>query len=414
MAWSVLRRHARSPGEHAPVAPAGGRIRELDILRGAAILLVLAIHSPGGDNHQAGVLRPLDVFMHRFGWTGVDLFFVLSGFLIGGLLFNEIGKHGELNVGRFLMRRMLRIWPAYYCLLAVVFIRASIDSHGHFRSAFGSMWPGLVNIQNFKVVPRGQLWSLAIEEHFYLLLPLLLWLLLRGKGSSNRLHSIPRICVGLVIGCFVLRTILVLTTTINIRYQTYLCIDALFFGVTLAYLRVYRAAVLERVAATRGLLLASCVLFVPALIGGTIKDIIGYTCLYVGYALVLIRFMYPAHRGQMLNRWINSRSARATAWIGTYSYSIYLWHFDTGWWGYDYSQRAARRLGLPETLVWVCHTIGWFAASIVTGVLLARLIEVPVMRVRERLFPPAVAVEQRELHRPRWHGEVALTDPDPA
>jgi hypothetical protein len=62
----------------------------------------------------------------------------------------------------------------------------------------------------------------------------------------------------------------------------------------------------------------------------------------------------------------------------------------------------------------VCHTIGWFAASIVTGVLLAKLIEVPVMRVRERLFPPAVAVEHREPHRARRYGDAVFTDPDPA
>jgi peptidoglycan/LPS O-acetylase OafA/YrhL len=409
-----LTSRTRSRGEGAQVARPGGRILELDILRGAAILLVLGIHSPGDEQGQSGVLRPLDVVMHRIGWTGVDLFFVLSGFLIGGLLFNEIQKHGQLNVGRFLMRRMLRIWPAYYCLLVVAFIRLSIESHGHFWSAFTALWPGLVHIQNYIVVPRSQLWSLAIEEHFYLLLPLLLSLLLRGKGAASRLRLIPRLCVGLVIGCFALRTILVLTTTLNVRYQTYLCMDALFFGVTLAYLRTHRPEVLERLAAVRGLLVVSCALFVPAIIGGTIKDIIGYTCLYLGFALVLIRFMYPAHRGAILNRWINSRSARLMAWIGTYSYAIYLWHFDTGWWGYVYSQRAARALGLPEVLVWVCHTAAWFVVSIVAGALLGRLIEVPVMRARERLFPPSVAVERPEFASPAGTAMPRVADPDPA
>src|SRR5437763_1037392 len=97
---------SREAGKSAP-APAGGRIQQLDFLRGVAILLVLVYHwvFPPSD---AGLLRPIMEGIERFGWSGVDLFFVLSGFLIGGLLFKEIQKTGRLDVKRFLIRRGLK------------------------------------------------------------------------------------------------------------------------------------------------------------------------------------------------------------------------------------------------------------------------------------------------------------------
>jgi len=76
------------------------RIKGLDFLRGIAILLVLFRHNPLGNN----------IFYH-FGWLGVDLFFVLSGFLVSGLLFTEYKKRGEVRIKRFLIRRGFKIYP---------------------------------------------------------------------------------------------------------------------------------------------------------------------------------------------------------------------------------------------------------------------------------------------------------------
>ncbi len=78
------------------------RNRSLDVLRGLAILLVLGRHNEYYSLWQ------------RAGWIGVDLFFVLSGFLISGLLFSEYAETGTINLGRFLLRRGLKIYPAYY------------------------------------------------------------------------------------------------------------------------------------------------------------------------------------------------------------------------------------------------------------------------------------------------------------
>lgn len=93
---------------------AGGRLIQLDVLRGLAILLVLGDHyatSVDESRLGAGHLQPLNAAMERFGWSGVDLFFVLSGFLVGGLLFSELKRNVRLDVRRFLVRRAFKIWP---------------------------------------------------------------------------------------------------------------------------------------------------------------------------------------------------------------------------------------------------------------------------------------------------------------
>src|SRR5690348_13300609 len=105
----------RNPMENRPTE-IKSRMVQLDFLRGVAILLVLGRHSVISQR-DAGFLRPLATAWHRIGWTGVDLFFVLSGFLVGGLLFKELRKSSHLDVRRFLIRRAFKIWPSYYAFL---------------------------------------------------------------------------------------------------------------------------------------------------------------------------------------------------------------------------------------------------------------------------------------------------------
>src|ERR1043165_6378202 len=89
---------------------------QLDLLRGIAILMVLVTHC-GVDPSHSGKLERIARNFTGFGWSGVDLFFVLSGFLVGGLLFKEIRARHSLDVKRFLLRRGFKIWPAYIALV---------------------------------------------------------------------------------------------------------------------------------------------------------------------------------------------------------------------------------------------------------------------------------------------------------
>lgn len=141
------------------------RLPQLDSLRGIAVLLVMLFH--------AGVCR--------IGWVGVDLFFVLSGFLITGILLNTKGRQGYfLN---FYTRRILRIWPLYYALLFLTFVIVPLVFPAQRNHIFGDSRPWLsylfflqnwwMNPSNVGAGPVAITWSLAIEEQFYIVWPLM-------------------------------------------------------------------------------------------------------------------------------------------------------------------------------------------------------------------------------------------------
>jgi peptidoglycan/LPS O-acetylase OafA/YrhL len=163
-----------------------GVIPALDGLRGIAILLVMLHHftylrpTAGFDAHIGSVLF--------FFWTGVDLFFVLSGFLITGILLDSRGS--ERYFSTFYARRTLRIFPLYYLVLFVAFVVLPQFPAVHAvlvgqesPVTLPRQWPYWFYLTNFSIAEGGWVhgwvdvaWSLAIEEQFYLLWPLLVWL----------------------------------------------------------------------------------------------------------------------------------------------------------------------------------------------------------------------------------------------
>jgi peptidoglycan/LPS O-acetylase OafA/YrhL len=171
------------------------RIPELDGLRGIAILLVLLFHYfyhyPDASYQPAGLIRNTFLQFERsisLGWTGVDLFFVLSGFLIGGILLDA--RSSPLYFKAFYVRRLYRIVPLYYVwiltyvvvlLLADSLFKANTSSFGG-PPASSRLYLLPAFLQNFGVVGYSRFarawfqptWSLAVEEQFYLLAPLVI------------------------------------------------------------------------------------------------------------------------------------------------------------------------------------------------------------------------------------------------
>jgi peptidoglycan/LPS O-acetylase OafA/YrhL len=159
------------------------RISQLDGLRGVAILLVVVWHYYVGNrigaNHNATVL--LAKRLLAFSWSGVDLFFVLSGFLIVGILLDQKDAKNYFHV--FYLRRFCRILPVYYLLLALFWILSStLTLTGTVHSALFAnplpAWIYLTLTQNLYMADRGfgpgwlgLTWSLCVEEQFYLLIP---------------------------------------------------------------------------------------------------------------------------------------------------------------------------------------------------------------------------------------------------
>lgn len=384
------------------------RMLQLDFLRGIAILLVLCFHQPL-DGRYAGFLRPVVDALHRFGWTGVDLFFVLSGFLIGGLLFNEIRKQGYLDARRFIIRRAFKIWPSYYLFLAFLAILPFL--HLPFVSdeaGSGTLVPNLLHIQNYTMPLRGHTWSLAVEEHFYLFLPLLLFLALPRRQDEDRgpVTGIPAIPIAaslVIVGCFALRILTYLkhrhmidsAFDVTYLYPTHLRIDSLFFGVLLAYLYHFRPQVLERLSRYRvGMILLGLVLVSPMFLIPLRKSpfiyTIGFSLLYLGYGAILLALVLTPLGKDGLGRALQSLPVRAISFIGVYSYPIYLWHIDGGKLPLAWLVKQGVFQPLPGPIRWLFVMALFVALSTAVGVVLGKLIEKPALALRDRLFPSQV------------------------
>jgi peptidoglycan/LPS O-acetylase OafA/YrhL len=147
------------------------RSLQLDFIRGFAILMVLGRH-PTWYPQFAGRLEGFGHAWSLLGLTAIDLFFVLSGFLIGGLLFKEWKKAGRIDTKRFLIRRMLKIWPAYFIYITFVLVAYIYEgTHGTPRQVVALMLPNFLHLQSYVLTPAVHTWSLSVEEHFYLALP---------------------------------------------------------------------------------------------------------------------------------------------------------------------------------------------------------------------------------------------------
>ena len=387
----------------ASSGPSHRRLLQLDVLRGVAILLVLFRH-PAVRPEMAKQWKPLATGIYNIGWTGVDLFFVLSGFLIGGLLFGEIRKHGKLDVQRFLIRRAFKIWPSYFLL--VLFACTADIWHVSLPEYWASSTsqgirrylPNLLHVQNYLGSGRGHTWSLSVEEHFYLALPLLLIFLLRGTvtDSSRRLRAIPWVALSLGIICLGLRLLYHhLGLTKNWNYacaRTEIRADSLFFGVFLAYLHHFKPQLLERFARHRGLALGiAALMLVPFLFvtqDGPFSSTIGFTMLYLAFGAILVTAVYSTP-SDWLGRVLYSKIARGIAMVGLYSYSIYLWHIDL-------AVVPFHRFILPKLVHFpakiyypVLQTI-FMAWAVGIGIIAAKLIEGPALALRDKLFPARV------------------------
>ena len=349
--------------------PPAHRSAPLDALRALAVLLVLGRHFPGP---APGAVLPvwMEVWQ-RGGWIGVDLFFVLSGFLVSGLLFREYRRFGEIRYGHFLARRGFKIYPAFYFMFVAVLLYAA-----HMGRAFVG-WPVVLSealfVQNYGPSLFPHTWSLAVEEHFYLLLPLLL-LAVRGEKSAP-FAKLPRVFLTVALLALAARIATAQMLDFRLKTQlfpTHLRIDSLLFGVLLSWTTHFAPVALDRVwkRLRWPLAVAAVALVVPAFcmeIGsGWYLHTVGLTGLWLAGGVLLMFAL----------RW---KSAwRPLAFIGTYSYSIYLWHIPVRFFGLGWLPREAAPLP---------RAAAYLALSIVVGIVAAWLVERPSLALRDRRFP---------------------------
>jgi peptidoglycan/LPS O-acetylase OafA/YrhL len=381
--------------------PRTGRILQLDVLRGIAILMVLWFH-PVVPPDRAGMLKPIADLGNNIGWSGVQLFFVLSGFLIGGLLMKEIRIHGRLNVTRFWIRRGLKIWPGYYALMGYVFIRL-VHQQG-LRGAALKIWPSLIALQNYFGLVRGHTWSLAVEEHFYFALPLLLVLLpVRRRGEQMTIPILPVIAVAVGLICLAMQFIsaaLPSHPAVMHSQQTQWNIDAMFFGVLLAYVYQFHFAHFSRWAGRWELLPLAMLLLIPALFAIPEPRAVmamNHTLMYLAYGMILMVFMHAPLQPGRLGRLLSGPAARAIGFIGFYSYAIYLWFPDVTQYPIYYmlEHHASH---FPREVVWLCGMAFYIAAAVAVGVIMTKVVELPMLALRDRWFPARASITTAAPH----------------
>jgi peptidoglycan/LPS O-acetylase OafA/YrhL len=369
------------------MVPRRGRIIQLDVLRAVAVLWVIVFHA--GDpppNVHGSVVGSVMCRLMSCGWIGVDLFFVLSGFLVSGLLFQEYKTYGQVRLGRFLLRRGLKIYPGFYVLILGTVLGIWLFGASALQErklSLGRVLSECFFVQNYFPGLWIHTWSLAIEEHFYLLLGLGTLALIRLR-PARPFDSIFKYF--LVIAVLEL-TLRVLTSVFLTPFgfythcsPTHLRIDALLFGVVISYYSHFRPAALEFVRRFRLRILAlSATLLSPSLFlrqDDFWMHTGGITLLYIGFGGVLVVAISLPFNANL------SHLAAAPAYVGLHSYSIYLWHLPVQVFGLPLMSRLMGvQFGYFEYLLL------FIIMSVATGIVMSRAVEFPILKVRDKLFP---------------------------
>jgi peptidoglycan/LPS O-acetylase OafA/YrhL len=339
------------------------RIPSLDGLRAMAILLVVFCH-------VQVFLHPLSGRAARFctdmAWSGVYLFFVLSGYLIGSLVSSEIARTGRLDVKAFWVRRALRTWPLYFLALAA--------NYWHMTQSGTPAEPPLGAFLTFTQIYFKnsyfiESWSLSIEEQFYLLLPLFFLVVLRFGGRK----AVAVACVAVIAASWLVR----MRTGYRLHPAT--TFDGLFLGVLIAELHLTRNRTFEFLRRFPDLLFAAgtlllYVIFTRYGVGG-LRQFQGL--LAIAFALMLIAALNPAGLG--------SRILAAKVWkpIALSSYSTYLSHMFVmrglaGEMPIAVNDGAGNSWGIFAVAVVVTLAAGWVVYAV---------IEKPGLRLREVIAP---------------------------
>jgi len=303
------------------------RLPGLDLLRAIAIGWVMLFHS-----FIVGGLGPGFTWLSRFGWAGVDIFFVLSGFLIGTQVLRQLQRDPRLSLSDFYARRAWRILPAFAVVLALYVcfpvLREAPGLQAWWQFATFTM-NALIDYDRNQAFSHA--WSLCVEEHFYLVFPLLAWWLTSRVSAARFLGA----CAGVVMLGIALRGATWLHyAAINpprnwfieeLYYPTWMRLDGLLMGVMLAAFRVWRPQLWSRLqlrsnACLFGGLAVCCLAFwLFRERTGLLANTFGWPLLSFGFGLLVFA---GADRHSLIGRW----RVPGAGWIAAISYSLYLSH----------------------------------------------------------------------------------------
>jgi peptidoglycan/LPS O-acetylase OafA/YrhL len=371
------------------------RLPALDGVRGLAILLVIAHNAALFPDAGGGVVRLASVAAGA-SWVGVDLFFVLSGFLITGILLDHRREDDYFRT--FFLRRMLRIFPLYYATLFVAFAVLPHLTHLAHLAPDGRnqiwLWAYLDNWTG----PLGRdtpafphFWSLAVEEQFYLLWPVVVWLL-----APRRLLAA---CAGLTVVALLARVGLRLAgANHQLVYEWTICrMDGLVIGAVVAVLlrrpgfRAWADTHLSRLAGVALGLFVTGLLLTRGYPRITLRSqTFGYSILDVTFGVFILVVVLQDLRGRgLLRRLLAARPLRS---VGTVSYGMYVFHTPI-------KRFAEAHLAHPDAIgpAWgLAYLVAIAAVSYVAALASYHLFEKRFLALRERVIRrPAASVEAR-------------------
>jgi peptidoglycan/LPS O-acetylase OafA/YrhL len=320
-------------GEPAPRS----HVPALDGLRGLAILLVMTYHFTGGTDATASGVNAWFSRITGIGWCGVDLFFVLSGFLITGILYDT--RRSGTYLRDFYARRSLRIFPLYYGVLLVLFVllplvpSLPVPGLAEVSANQGWLWSYCCNFAIFfrgdslfasGLIRTSHFWSLAVEEQFYIVWPLVVLCLRRG--------ALLKCCVAGIAAASLLRIGLVAGGVGSVYTFTPCRLDGLLVGAFLALVSrsdgglgtLVPAA--KRTALGAGALLAATWAVTGLDSAHWTMQTAGFTLLAGFFGSLLVLVLAGPGRGRW--RWLVE--GRTLRFFGKYSYGLYVWHFLLG------------------------------------------------------------------------------------
>lgn len=357
------------------LTPPAGCVPGLDLLRTVAIGLVLLGHYYGefaaGLGHELAIGR-VPVFL--FSWTGVDLFFVLSGYLIGRQLWRELAARGTIDVPRFLLRRGLRIWPFYFAFVAWLIALTGKPP--------ASFIPDMLFVSNYVHGNVSGGWSLSIEEQFYVCMPLLLVALHESGVTMRRQFAAVAVLLAAAPGIRWLTLYLhqgpvsadVFRQVVQFPFHTHA--DGLLAGVLIAWLSVYTPAALAVRPWRRNLLLPGALIAAGIVLHGLGRQLLAFSALALIFSAAVIF--------ALRDRSTFSRLARLRGFyvLSRLSYGMYLNHFGIV-------------LSMVPSFVALRATVGVYPAfflgialtgiaSVVVSTCTFLLVESPFLQLREK------------------------------
>ena len=355
------------------------RYHGLDTLRAAAIILVFLFHYYGASHNPL-----LEYIPARIGWVGVDLFFVLSGYLIGNQIFSTIIKQDKFSLKTFYFRRCLRTLPNYFFVLGLYFLIPIFRE----KPLITPLWKFLIFTQNFDLNSSAfsNAWSLCLEEQFYFILPLFVLLLMH----KTKLWKSWFLIIVILLSGIILRSSLWFTYIqhvgenkvpiymAKIYYSSFCRLDGLVLGVAIALLRNFHKRT-WKVLTQKGNWLMAIGLTGCYFTCYPIPKLFGLAPTAFGYLLRSLGFAGLTVAALSSKTLLYNIKIPGALTLSTWSYAIYLTHKPI----IHITQLLLSDSTIAKSNIFILLLVIFF--SLIGGWLLYTCVETPFLKLRDKL-----------------------------